>query len=466
MKFGSAVAVAATLVPVIAGAEGSASAAGFSAARFGGEHGNVTTTNPTALYYNPAGIAFSDSPTGWTFFGDATVALRQASWEHAPAPTDMPEPAGAEGATFGKATLSNRLPSGPYPGPALGASLRLGSLAFGLGLMAPFAGEAKWDQNLKFKNDPNFPLAAGGIQRWSGTTGALTFLYVTGGIAYRRGRVAVGVTGNLIISSLASTQSKTPIGSGEPDVTREGTAVLEVKGIHGSFGAGIMVEAIDDRLWFGAGYQAQPQLGPMTLNGTIRTTYAGGSTLFNVDFHQALPDSLRLGGRFRANQRLEFRLSGELTRWSVMQSQCVGFEHELCQVDTTGADATPKSTTIQNLRRRWKDTYGVRAGASVWVRPTVEIFAGTGFETAAVPDATMNPGLADANHVDGALGGKFKLSDRMYLAASFTLVQFLDRDNTGKSELANYKVPTNVPDGGGKYTQRIEIFNTNLEYKF
>lgn len=466
MKLGRTVAVLATLVPVLAGAEGAAYAAGFSAARFGGEHGNVTTTNPTALYYNPAGIAFSDSPTGVSFFVDATVALRQSTWEHALAPTDMPEPPGAEGANTGKATLSNRLPSGPYPGPMLGASLRLGSFAFGFGLMAPFAGEAKWAENPKFKNDPNFPLAAGGIQRWHGTTGALTFIYLTGGVAYRYKRVAVGVTGNLILSSLASSQSKTPVGTGEPDVTREGFAALDVNGLHGSFGAGLMVEAIDNRLWFGVGYQAQPQLGPMKLNGKLRTTYAGDTTQFNVDFHQALPDSLRVGGRFRPTQRLEFRLSGELTRWSVMQSQCVGFEKQPCQVDTTGADATPMGTTIQNLRRRWKDTYGVRAGASVWVRPTVEIFAGTGFETAAIPDDTMNPGLADANHIDGALGGRFQLTDRMFLAASFTLVQFFDRDNTGKSELANFKLPTNLPDGGGKYTQRIEIFNANVEYKF
>ena len=33
-----------------------ASASGFATARFGGEHGHPTTDNPTALYYNPAGI--------------------------------------------------------------------------------------------------------------------------------------------------------------------------------------------------------------------------------------------------------------------------------------------------------------------------------------------------------------------------------------------------------------------------
>ncbi len=42
-------------------AAGTASATGFSTARFGGEHGHPMTNNPTALYYNPAGLA-EDTP--------------------------------------------------------------------------------------------------------------------------------------------------------------------------------------------------------------------------------------------------------------------------------------------------------------------------------------------------------------------------------------------------------------------
>ena len=35
-----------------------ATASGLAAARFGGEHGHVTAANATALYHNPAGIAY------------------------------------------------------------------------------------------------------------------------------------------------------------------------------------------------------------------------------------------------------------------------------------------------------------------------------------------------------------------------------------------------------------------------
>ena len=57
-----------------------ASASGNAIARFGGEHGTVNATNPTSLYYNPAGIGFAD---GIQLFVDGQLALRSFQWKHA-----------------------------------------------------------------------------------------------------------------------------------------------------------------------------------------------------------------------------------------------------------------------------------------------------------------------------------------------------------------------------------------------
>ncbi|HVR62511.1 MAG TPA: outer membrane protein transport protein [Polyangia bacterium] len=435
-----------------------ARASGFAAARFGGEHGNVTTDNPTALWFNPAGIGFSE---GTQLFLDGTLAMRHATYEHSMAPTDMPEPPGAQGASFGKATLFN-----VFGGPMAGATTRVGRLAFGLGLMVPFGGRAHWGTNDKFKNDPMFPLAADGIQRWQNIEGALTFIYFSGAMAYRLGPVSVGVTGSLVRSSVYSSQAKNPVGNGDPDLTHEGRAVIDVSGYQPSIGLGIMVEAIANRLWLGVGYQSQPGFGPMTLHGTLRITYKDSDAPLNVDFHQALPDSLRAGARFRPIPTLELRLSGEYMRWSVMQSQCVSLRNDPCLVDTAGADATPMGTTIQNLRRYWKDTYGVRAGASGWLSPGTELFGGVGFETAATPDSTLEAGLPDAANFAASLGARFRVLPTLFVAASYTHIQYLDRDNTGKSQLAQAELPTRLPDAGGKYTAWIGILNVNLQKQF
>jgi long-chain fatty acid transport protein len=100
------------------------------------------------------------------------------------------------------------------------------------------------------------------------------------------------------------------------------------------------------------------------------------------------------------------------------------------------------------------------------VRPTVEIFAGLAFETAAVPDRTLDAALPDANNVAAALGTRLQLARTFFIAASYTHIQYFDRDNTGKSELADAVLPTKLPDAGGKYTQWVGLLNVNLQKQF
>jgi long-chain fatty acid transport protein len=429
--------------------------AGFATARFGGEHGSVVTTNPTALYYNPAGIGFSE---GTHAFLDGNLALRNLTWSHALAPTDPPDPPGGEGANAGKAHLFN-----VFGGPALGATTWLGPVAIGAGLFVPFGGREAWDTNSRFVNS-QFPLAAGGVQRWHVIEGALTFIYGTAGAAYRIGPLSIGVAGNVVLSSVSFTQAKNPTGAGAPDTLREGRVKLDVGGTTGSFGAGVMLEAIHKRLWLAASYQSQPGMGAQTLDGTLGITSPSVNASYKVTFTEALPDVVRAGVRWRPYDDLELRLFGDYTRWSVNRTQCVAVKGYACAVYADGSDAS--GGTIANYRRDWNDTYGVRAGVSHWLQPALEVFAGTGFETAATPDATLEPGVADADNIEVALGARLAVTRWLYAAASYTHLQFLDRDNTGKSTLANAPVPTQVQDGGGKYTQWVGIFDLNVEVTF
>src|SRR5262247_3006995 len=92
-------------------------ASGFAAAEFGGEHGNVVTTDPTALYFNPAGIALGE---GTRLYLSGVLALRRATWTHAQAESEMLEPPGAEGADTGQARFSN-----VFGAPALAVATRI-----------------------------------------------------------------------------------------------------------------------------------------------------------------------------------------------------------------------------------------------------------------------------------------------------------------------------------------------------
>ncbi|HWJ56257.1 MAG TPA: hypothetical protein VNR90_08550, partial [Vicinamibacterales bacterium] len=121
------------------------------------------------------------------------------------------------------------------------------------------------------------------------------------------------------------------------------------------------------------------------------------------------------------------------------------------------------ATTIQNIRRRWQDTYGANLGVSFWTSDAVELFAGTGFATAATPDATLDPMMPDANNLRFAIGGRVAVPGRFHVTAGLTTVKYFARDNTGRSTLSDAELPTRRPDGGGKYDLWLGLFHVSLE---
>src|SRR5689334_6388096 len=104
MRFSLPISLA--LAAAAASLTGDALASGFATAKFGGEHGTPTTEDPTAIYYNPAGIALSQ---GINIIANGDVAFRSVLYDRRPSagPDDVPEPADARGANTGRASLFN-----------------------------------------------------------------------------------------------------------------------------------------------------------------------------------------------------------------------------------------------------------------------------------------------------------------------------------------------------------------------
>jgi len=438
----------------------SAKASGNATARFGGEHGTVNATNPTALYYNPGALGFSE---GIQLFIDGQLALRNLTWKHQPGPGDVDPPDGYADANYGTARASNW-----FGAPMLGFSMPLGKFVVGAAAYAPFGGSVSFDSDGSFASS-EYPGAQAGVARWHGIEGSTSSIYATVGGAYRFGRVSVGLTANLIYTSLHLLRAQSL--TGDNDVRNEGRSRLDVSGIYGSFGLGVMVEAIPERVFVGFSYQAQPGLGVQALDGVLKVDSSlqpdADSLTRKVTLYQALPDIFRLGVRYRIHPLTELRVATDYTRWSMLQTQCVAVRGQPCTVTADG-DAAPNSGVVQNSRRHFRDTFGIRLGASRWVAPELELFAGLGFETGAAPDSTLDPLLADADNVAIALGASFEIAPGWSVAGTFTHLQFLPRDNTGKSQLSGPDVATITrrPDGGGKYNQSVEVLDINVTRYF
>lgn len=433
-------------------------ASGFSTARFGAEHGNPVTTNPTAIYYNPAGLALSD---GTHLFFDTTVAFRSASYRHTPHWTDEPEPAGAEGANTDEATLFNVVAA-----PMFGASTKIGDVALGTGVFVPFGGSSVWDKNERFENQPEFPGPYDGANRWFAVEGSVTSMYFSLGAAYEvpNTGLSIGLSANLIRSVVDSVRAR--VGDGSNSIATEGRTYIDVSGWQFGFGAGLMYEAVPDALWFGLSYQSKPNVvGGMVLEGDLWNALGQTSERDDIELHQDLPDVIRLGVRYRFSPAWEMRIHGDWTRWHLFKQQCLGEPGEPCEVDSNGK-ALPSSGTTQNIPRHWNDSFGVRAGGSFFPVNTLELIAGIGYDGNAVPDTALEPSLMDFHDFSASVGARLQLLHAMHVALTYTEIFYLPRDNSGESVSADWHENSRSPDSGGEYEQSIRLLNANVELTF
>src|SRR5690606_23792210 len=114
-----------------------AAAGGFSTARFGAEHGHAATEHPSAIYYNPAGLALG---TGTRLHGEGLFADRLVYSGRPEGAIDnvltegevgVGTPADALDVNAGKASLNNLVAS---PFAAIVSDLGIEGLGVGAGL--------------------------------------------------------------------------------------------------------------------------------------------------------------------------------------------------------------------------------------------------------------------------------------------------------------------------------------------
>ena len=466
-----------------------ASASGFSAARFGGEHGHPTTDNATAVYYNPAGIALSK---GTHVFVDATTVLRWASYER---PTSaINNPMGAEsapGANDGKATLFNGI-AAPFAG--VTSDFGTDFIYGGLAVYFPFGGSAVWDQNPAYSGSETYPGAVDGTQRWYSIDGTIRSMYVTGALGFniRKIGLSLGISGSAIRSEVVTIRARNTDGTDDlldPNGNlKEGRSYIDVNGWQGGFAVGAVYNVLGrdkpedkHKVWIGASYTSQPNVtGGMTLTGNLNNTLAlADPAVTPVELTQTLPEIVRLGVRYRPIDKVELRLFGDYTRWSVFENQCVldtSVDDRSCEFDNVdtalddpenfGGAGDGVIGVTQHLPRYWKDGGGVRVGGSYWVLPQLEIYLGTGFDSSAVPVQTLDAALMDMNKVSASAGTRWQIIKHLAVSLTSTSLFFFEVDTAGENALNTFQSPTRQPSAEGVYNQFFQLFNVYVDVSF
>lgn len=468
-----------SLVAVLAmsmGLVSSASAGGIAVARFGGEHGNPTATNPSVIYYNPAGLAFE---SGYRLMIDANLALRSATYTR-PEDAISRQPASDVdiAANAGEGSVDNFLVS-----PFIGFATDFGTdapFAVGVGFFAPFGGKSVWDQVAPVDGAPGG--AIDGPQRWYVTEGTIQTLAISLAAAYRIPslRLSIGLAGNLYMSDIDTIRARNTNGS--DDITTEAGGLQEGRSwLVGSstdigLGGGVLWEAVENTFWVGASYQSQPGFGEIQLEGTLDNLLAAGQPAqSDMIITQSLPDIVRLGFRYRPADSVELRLFGDYTRWSTFENQCivggsVTDVEAVCTVGDDGAqtsDSDENSLLVQNLVRRWEDTFGVRVGGSYWLLDgDLELLVGGGFDSNAIPDESLEPALQDYDKATATLGGTYQITDWFAASVSATNVFYFERDTRGVETAERFSPASRQPNSSGVYNQNVFLINTNLSFTF
>lgn len=482
-----------------------AAASGFSTARFGGEHGNPMADNPTALYYNPGALA---SYPGIHIMADGNLAYRLATYERSGGAGEPPcvaaaPPGNCPAANDGKGKLSN-FAGVPMLGVSAGIPLGEHRLAFGAGFFVPFGGSATWSKNDDWDvaarpSDPTyFAGPVDGPQRWYSIHGTLRTLYISFGAAFSIfDMVHIGVSAGPAISQIDSLRARTALqstGTQFDAVTEEGRALLKTKGTDAHIGGGVLVTPLDDpkTLRIGVSYQAPPghrkrdgswgQKQTGTLSKNLGGNLSGDDPETDkVTVHHNMPDIFRFGGSVRPIDDVELRLFGDVTRWSLFREQCIApakgntatlsgepfADDAECEVTYTQPGDVDHGKTsddvIANLPRQWKDAWGLRFGLSFWAIPEVELFAGVGYDSNAIPDRNLDPALTDFNDVSAALGARLKPIEQFTAALSYTHLFYVPRDTTDNAyDNTDFVAYSAGPDNRGKYTQTVGVFNIHL----
>jgi long-chain fatty acid transport protein len=405
------VAAAAVLGPSVAHAAGFARPNIISARGVGwGGAFTAIADDPTALHYNPAGMA--SQPGDTVLVGAETIV--------APRTYKPLEDDGSLGETQSPADDPNFLP-------VLGYVTRVqqndqpSHFAFGIGFWDTFGG------SLEYEKGPDNAI--------NSTTIAL--LEVVPGMAYEvNDFLQLGVAFRLGIGLFAVNSTT------RPAVTR--TTDVSTSGIAGGLSLGMMVKPTPT-LRIGTVWRSSITVDTKG-DGTI--DFGQGPKPVDASLRQSWPQQAALGVHLQATPRLGVAVQADWTDWSQM--------HHLLIV----AQAAENDEDVD-----FHDSYALHAGVEVGVSDAVDLRAGYTFDSNAVPDRTIERTFLDLPKHAFALGGSFVVKRWLVIDAAAEAVMSPTRHVPDNS--ADYlDFPARANAAPGDHNGQIYTLELAFEFKY
>jgi long-chain fatty acid transport protein len=366
--------------------------------------------DPSALAYNPAGIAFLK---GSQFqLGGLTILVPQTTFH---------------GTTklSGTTVVDERANGDTFVSPTAYATVSLESvpISFGLGINSFFPLAKRWDISSAFRD--------------SSQEISIKPINFQPTIAYRLDDLKLAVAAGLDITyarvsmqKMAYTQLPAALGGTYAELGELGA---DATGTGFGYNFGLQWKPLDC-LSFGVAYRSQVKLDLTGDANYLATTTLGqnpalglaktAKTSASTDI--TLPDTLTLGVAYKPVEPLTLEFDVERTGWSSYDKVEVKFGDKLAAFNNK-PDA-----------KNWEDVWSYRFGVQYAVNKNLDLRAGYAYDVNPIPDATLGPELPDSDRHNISIGTGIH-NDFGALDLGYMWVHWTDRTVSNAKESGTFK---------------------------
>lgn len=446
----------AAVIGAVLGGTTSSFGAGFKVSEQGakamamGNAFSAQADDPSALYYNPAGIAFL--PGMQVMVGGTGIIVPQTRF------TGTTPLSGNPPLDVGDSTVTERSKRDLEIAPTFYASYSLESvpISLGFGLNAQYPLAKSWDDSSVFRNQvQNVSIKPINFQPTIAYRFDDLHLAVAAGmdITY----AIVSLQRSVYSPAIDPTHPAPPFGAYE-------LGSLGVDGTDTALGYNFGVRWNPRRdLIFGLAYRSEitlditgdanflattsTGLGAIGLADTAPSQYNRARATSTASTKITLPDTLDLAVAWLPTERLTLEFDATRTGWSSFKQLEIHFD-------------SPQFSAFNNQPepRNWKDVWSYKFGGQYALTDRVDLRAGYSYDVTPVPDATVDPLLPDADRHSFAFGTGIH-KDFLALDLAFMWVHFVDRTVNNQDMLT-------LRGANGTYKSDAYLLAANLTAKF
>ena len=450
--------ILACTLATLAGTATLAAAAGFKINEQGGKAMGMANAfaaqadDPSALFYNPGGIAFLK---GSQFtLGSLTILVPQTEYAGT-TPISGNLPLGN-----GNSPVFEKAKRDIFIAPSIYATYALPDMpiTIGLGINSIYPLAKSWDSSGAFRNqDENLAIKPINFQPT---------------VAYRFDSLNLGVAAGFDITHAIVTLQKSAYTSTITGGAPYGAFELGQMGVDATatdvgWNVGLLWKP-QPYLSFGASYRSEialhlkgdanflattpAGLGAMGIDYTTlppsaipftrtRFTSSGSTTI-------TLPSSLILGVAVKPTERLTLEFDAERTGWSSYDKLEIAF------------DPASKLNVFNNkpAAKNWKDVWAYKIGGQYAATKNVDLRAGYCYDTNPIPSETLGPELPDSDRHNMSVGSSIH-NDTISLDFAYMWVHWVDRTLNNQNMI-------DLTGQNGTYKSDAHLFGASVTVKF